>query len=284
MRAIGEYKVNGTFNDEAVNLKLTAYRDNIKKSKDKGLKASIITGALTLVMMTSLAGCKMEPKAAVLEQTQIEQVMQLEQTGNIHYTIKRGDTLEEIANKYIGFSKLDAEVEKICRNNNIKKANEIYAGQDINLDVPISKLDIFGYTYKLGETSDLETKSHFITEAFEQAESNLDPNNIMFWRERQYIIGSSSKCPHEIAAPDELPLLVQIFKEVDNLETMQNDQIGFYNEEDIKRQEDITNYCLTEVLDKAVSRTEKLTGKKYGKDYILEPPIKVIPLELGMTR
>ena len=257
MRAIAEYKIKGTFDDEPVNLGLIAYRDNIKKSRDKGLKASIlrgfnqtkmiaknitirfkenselhkkiVAGALTLMVATSFVGCKMEPKADALSPTQIEDVQELEQKGGITYTIKLGDTLEDIAFRYT--STITSEVAKICKDNNIENANRINAGQTIKLDVPISKLELFGYTFIMGEVSEIDAKTYFVEKAFE---SEVHSQNIAFWRDQQRVVGLKDENPHNIERTHELPLLYKAHKEIEELEIMLNNQTGFYSEEDIK--------------------------------------------------
>lgn len=302
MRAIAEYKIKGTFDDEPVNLSLTAYRDNIKKSKDKGLRASVlrgfnlpknitimfkknselhkkvVAGALTLMIATSFAGCKMEPKAEVLSPTQIEEVEELEQKGAITYTIKFGDTLEDIAFRYT--SRITSEVAKICQDNKISNANTINAGQTIKLDVPISKLELFGYTFTIGEVSEIEAKTYFVEKAFAIPASEVYSGNISFWRDQQRVVGLKEENPHNLERSHELPLLYKAHKAIEELEIMQNSQTGFYSEEDIK----IKEAAIYNNLKDSISIAETATGKKYGEDYILEPPIEVVPLEPAKTK
>ncbi|MDD2504967.1 MAG: LysM domain-containing protein [Bacilli bacterium] len=304
MKAIEEYQVSGTIDNEEINLKATAYRDNLKKASSLGLTTAVFqkmenikikgkdvtsnfvsylkkhpelskkiaVASLALVMSTTFVGCSIKPESTLAVNQRIEQAAELEeQRGEIIYIIKEGDNLENIVRKYLNYN-ITEEIDRVCLLNGIEDKNKIYHGQKLKIKVPISKLEQFGYTYVLGETTEWEAMDHFIYSSFRGVESDVHPQNIVFWRDRSYVLGGDS--PHDIDI-EGTPLLIKAASAIYDLEIMTGDQFGFYKDEDIKRKE-------TEILgyyQEAIEITERTTGKKYGVDYILTPPIITVPLD-----
>lgn len=310
MKAIEQYNAKVSIDEEVYTGQIKeAYTKNIKNSMSQGLRTAVfssyekgkekvvssinnivnytknnpelakrvITGALILTMSATFTGCKMMPNAKEVPSSNIEQMQDIEQTGEIKYIIEFGDTLDSIVSRYKDDG-ISNEVKKVATKNEISNPDKIYAGQQIILDVPISKLENFGYTYTTGEVSTWDSMDYFVYSAFSVPENEVHPQNVMFWRDKQYVVGGES--PHEIETYGETPLLLKAASARYDLDIMNNDQIGFYKEEDIKKKEtEITGYYL-----EAIEITTRNTGKKFGEDYISEPSIKAIPLEKSIGK
>ncbi len=311
MKAIEEYKLTGTIANENVNGKVTSYTNNIKKFKPLGLKVAVIksfekldekildsvtnivnyaknhpeltkkvvTGTLILVMATSFTGCSIVPDAQTKAEVNINEIVEItEPTGEIKYFIKSGDTLESIVHRYLDKG-IQNEINKICIENNISNPDKIYSGQELILHIPVSKLENFGFTYTLGEVNEYAVMDHFVYSAFNVDPNDVHPQNVMFWRDREYVIGDTNTSPHEIhQIGNEKPILVKAASAIYDLEIMTGDQLGFYKEEDIKNKE----YEILSYYKEAIEIAERNTGKKYGEDYILNPPVKAIPIEKSL--
>ena len=272
MKSIKEFDVNGTFEDEPVKGKVTAY-----------VNKKVLTGALILMMTTTFAGCLMHAKAESMNNSNVEQIIEEEKeaTGKIKYIVEPGDTLESLVYRYVDWG-ISSEIEKICQANDIADSNKIYTGQELILEIPISKLESFGYTYTFEEVKEWEAMDYFVLTAFNLASDKVDPNNMVFWRDKQYVVGDflGKNNSSGIEIGTETPLLMKAASAIYDLEIMTIDQLGFYSEEDIKSKEDkILSYYL-----EAIEITERNTGKKYGVNFIKTPVVKTIPLEKGLSR
>lgn len=98
------------------------------------------------IMITSLTGCTMGKKD-VKETPEIktEEVYE-EPTQRILYNFKLGESLWSVVSTYKEERDIQKELEHICDINNIDDPNHVDPRPDLKLDVPISKLSVFGYT------------------------------------------------------------------------------------------------------------------------------------------
>lgn len=314
MRAIEEYNLSGTFNEDQVNGKVTAYTGNITKAKPLGLKTAVIkewqqakskitdsvtnltfyiqkhpelskkviTGALALTLAFSMTGCTIGPKAdKINNETYVAQALEedIEQKAQINYSVKSGDTLEGIVRMYEN-SKVTAEINKVCKENSIENPDRIYAGQKLVLNVPLSKLETFGYTYSYGEVNEYDSMDYFAYSAFDVSPEDVHPQNFMFWRDKRYVVGDFGENDHGLEPSTGTPLLIKAASARYDLEVMTGDQYGFYSESDLQsKRAEILGY-----YQEAIEIAERNTGKKYGIDFILEPPVLAVPMEKQISR
>ena len=277
MKNIEEYHLTGTINNEEINGKVILYTKNMKKAKKRRLKTSVIRGAVGVMVLgltIGVASNLIKPDPKIELKPAIEMAYE-EPTGEIKYVIKAGDTLESIVRRYKDTDILK-EIDKIAKTNNLESPDKIYSGQELIINVPISKLDVFGFGYDLGEVNEWDAMDYFVSSAFEATRDSVHPENVLYWREKVYIIGGDS--PHDIETYGQAPLLMKAASAIYDYELMNDSQAGFYTTDDIKAQE---NKILSIYLE-AIEITERLTGKTYGVDYILDAPI--ITNEKGLGR
>ncbi len=316
MRAIEEFNYKGSIEEEPVSGMVTGYVKNIEKAIPKGLKKSIlqnweiiknklenipenvvlylkknpdlyrriIAGSFVILMATSFTGCKGHFEALENDQIAIENVMNQEEKpeerATIQYKIKFGDTLEGIVRSYTD-SNIQKEINRICSNNGIENASIIFEGQVIKIDVPESALERFGYTASYGEVNEWDAMDYFVSQTFDIPASEINPQNISYWRDKKYVVGYLGEgAPSDIDFGNEKPLLMKAAGAIEDLKIMTSDQYGFYSDQDIKNMEAKINGYYNEAIEIA----ERHTGKKYGKDYILEPPIIAVSKDQTLNK
>lgn len=314
MRAIEEFNYKSELGNERYSGKTTAYVNNIRNVQSKGLRKSnpqswskqkkkaslignlvlyiskkpdlyrkVVAGSFALLLVGSFVGCKINPDAASKEPITIEQTMEQEvqeQKATIEYKIQFGDTLEGIVRSYTDLN-VQSEINKICRNNGIDNPNYIREGQKIKIDVPESKLEQFGYSASYGEVNEWDAMEYFITEAFDVPASEVHPQNMVFWRDKKYVVGYlGNDAPEDIDLGNEKPILLKVAIAKDDLSVMLGDQYGFYSDQDIKNKE----AEIYEYLSEGIRIAERNTGKKYGVDYILEAPIIPVPITQTLNK
>lgn len=147
---------------------IAGYRDNFKqfvakfgtvaiynKQKLKRVTAGILAGT---IMLTSMTGCSLsqgKDKKMVDDPTGIVNVVE-EEKQRVVYTVENGDNLSAIASLYCDSNtKIQEEVNRICKNNDIENPNKIYPGMEISLWVPLSKLHVFGIVPQNEQTAEV---------------------------------------------------------------------------------------------------------------------------------
>ena len=232
-------------------------------------------------MAASFTGCKINPNAKINDKPAIEQKLEeAEQKVLINYTVIHGNTLEGIVRSYSD-NNIQKEIDKVCRDNKLSNPNRILIGQVLKLEIPVSKLESFGYTASYGEVNQWEAMDHFVYEAFNAQSSEVHPQNMMFWRDKQYVVGHlGDDAPAGLENSTETPLLYKAASAIEDLSIMTGDQYGFYSEEDIKSKEaEILEYYY-----EAIDIAERNSGKKFGVDYILEPPVTAVPKDQTLNK
>lgn len=184
MKTSENFKVNGTIEGINASGKITVYnetlnkipkksiiagyRDNFKqfvakfgtvaiynKQKLKRVTAGILAGT---IMLTSMTGCSLsqgKDKKMVDDPTGIVNVVE-EEKQRVVYTVENGDNLSAIASLYCDSNaKIQEEVNRICKNNDIENPNKIYPGMEISLWVPLSKLHVFGIVPQNEQTAEV---------------------------------------------------------------------------------------------------------------------------------
>lgn len=184
MKTSENFKVNGTIEGINASGKITVYnetlnkipkksiiagyRDNFKqfvakfgtvaiynKQKLKRVTAGILAGT---IMLTSMTGCSLsqgKDKKIVDDPTGIVNVVE-EEKQRVVYTVENGDNLSAIASLYCDSNaKIQEEVNRICKNNDIDNPNKIYPGMEISLWVPLSKLHVFGIVPQNEQTAEV---------------------------------------------------------------------------------------------------------------------------------
>ena len=181
---------------------IAGYRDNFKqfvakfgtvaiynKQKLKRVTAGILAGT---IMLTSMTGCSLsqgKDKKMVDDPTGIVNVVE-EEKQRVVYTVENGDNLSAIASLYCDSNaKIQEEVNRICKNNDIENPNKIYPGMEISLWVPLSKLHVFGIvpqneqTAEVGSEQKEEVNSPSVGEKteFERLEDEWDSKAIFIY-------------------------------------------------------------------------------------------------------
>lgn len=184
MKTSENFKVNGTIEGINASGKITVYnetlnkipkksiiagyRDNFKqfvakfgtvaiynKQKLKRVTAGILAGT---IMLTSMTGCSLsqgKDKKMVDDPTGIVNVVE-EEKQRVVYTVENGDNLSAIASLYCDSNaKIQEEVNRICKNNDIENPNKIYPGMEISLWIPLSKLHVFGIVPQNEQTAEV---------------------------------------------------------------------------------------------------------------------------------
>lgn len=181
---------------------IAGYRDNFKqfvakfgtvaiynKQKLKRVTAGILAGT---IMLTSMTGCSLsqgKDKKMVDDPTGIVNVVE-EEKQRVVYTVENGDNLSAIASLYCDSNaKIQEEVNRICKNNDIENPNKIYPGMEISLWVPLSKLHVFGIvpqneqTAEVGSEQKEEVNSPSVGEKneFERLEDEWDSKDMFIY-------------------------------------------------------------------------------------------------------
>lgn len=125
------------------------------KQKLKRVTAGILAGT---IMLTSMTGCSLsqeKDKKIEDDPTGIVNVVE-EEKQRVVYTVENGDNLSAIASLYCDSNaKIQEEVNRICKNNDIENPNKIYPGMEISLWVPLSKLHVFGIVPQNEQTAEV---------------------------------------------------------------------------------------------------------------------------------
>lgn len=133
----------------------------------------VVAGLLIVTIIGSTTGCSISKKGAAPEETPSIEEVQKEEKERIIYTVKSGDILSSIAAKYCDTtSEIYEEVPRICRLNGIDSKKVLQPGDELRLDVPLSKLSVFGI-----ENKSLETQIEIPTES-EEKDSKSETNNL----------------------------------------------------------------------------------------------------------
>lgn len=264
MKAIEEFNVSGKFGDEAINGKVTSYSQNMKNALNKGIKTSIISSwinfkdkinvtifnkhlikkvGIALIAGTltigSLTGCQIKPEAQSINLEDYKPI-EIYQTIRIEYTVKVGDSLWEIAEKYS--DDVQNEIYRICILNNIKAEDTLHIGTVLNLDIPSNKTDSFK-----SEVNQVlwNVKDHFITTTFNDLESSIGEEYTGFHSIEDMII----EIQREALSTRETLIEMKALKES-------------YNDEEIETKENDIN----KLYDQMIQKLEELTNKKYNED------------------
>lgn len=233
----------------------------IKKiCKINGLKENSILNANTIIKLDVPVSKLINFGIVDEEKTSLSS----EETQRISYTVKSGDTLWFVAKLYCS-SEIDIkkEVEHICEVNGLSNADNLKEGDILLLDVPVSKVSVFGKVevapsvkqkdeYELLD-DEWESKSQFIYDSWTKAKEHVNPQNYMFQRDYEYMFETYS-------SSNDGGLFHIAYSEREKLKEML-DIKELYSEDSIKNKIALIN----DLYNQQFEVTERNLGKNFGE-------------------
>lgn len=269
MKAIEEFNVSGKFGAETINGKVTSYSQNMKNAYNKGIKTSIVSSwenfknkittviynkhlikkvGIALVAGTltigSLTGCQVAPEAKSINLEDYKPAFEVTYPVRIEYTVKVGDSLWEIAEKYS--DDVQNEIYRICILNNIKAEDTLHVGVVLNLEIPNNKTNAFP-----SEVNEVmwNVKDNFISTTFNDLESAIGEEYTGFQSMKDIVIENQRDALKARETLTEMKALKDMYPDTD-IEDKENE--------------------INNIYDLIIQKTEELTNKNYNEKEALE--------------